>query len=467
MAFLDIVVFVVYMAAVLGIGFYFFKKNETVKDYYVGGGEMKSLHVGLSVVATDVGGGFSIGLGGLGFVMGISGSWMLFTGLVGAWLSAVFLIPKVVKLGNLHGFLTFPEFLKHSYGATVAMVAGIISFIGYLGFTSSQFLAGAKLAVGTFPSLDLNQALLIMGGVALVYTVFGGMKAVIYTDTFQWIILMSGLIFVGIPIAYNYLGGYEAIVSVLPDKYFSLQNVSWVQLVNWFVIIVPIWFVGMTLYQRIYACKDEKTAKKAWFIAGLFEYPIMAFMGVILGLFARVAAAKGVFISDGFESEMGMDPEMGMPLLLKHALPVGLMGLMLSAYFSAIMSTADSCLLAASGNFVTDILGLKHQNKNNIKISQIVTFIVGGAAIIIASTMQSVLSLMLLSYSFMVSGLLVPVLGILLSKKRKPLAALYSMIIGGSSTLILTFLEVKIPYDFDPILIGISLSAIVYLTIKK
>src|SRR5680860_832710 len=142
MAFLDIVVFAVYMAAVLGIGFYFFKKNETVKDYYIGGGEMNSLHVGLSVVATDVGGGFSIGLGGLGFVMGISGSWMLFNGVIGAWLSAVFLI------------------------TTVAMVAGIISFIGYLGFTSSQFLAGAKLAVGTFPSLDLNQALLIMGSVA-------------------------------------------------------------------------------------------------------------------------------------------------------------------------------------------------------------------------------------------------------------------------------------------------------------
>ena len=467
MAILDIVVFAVYMISVLGIGFYFFNKNKTVKDYYIGGGEMSSMHVGLSVVATDVGGGFSIGLGGLGFVMGISGSWMLFTGLIGAWLSAVFLIPKVVKLGNLHGFLTFPEFLKHSYGTTVAMVAGIISFIGYLGFTSSQFLAGAKLAVGTFPSLDLNEALLIMGGVALLYTAFGGMKAVIYTDTFQWLVLMFGLIFIGIPVAYNYLGGYDAIVSVLPDKYFSLQNVSWVQLVNWFVIIVPIWFVGMTLYQRIYACKDEKTAKNAWFIAGLFEYPIMAFMGVILGLFARVAAAKGVFISDGFESELGMDPEMGMPLLLKHVLPVGLMGLMLSAYFSAIMSTADSCLLAASGNFVTDILGLKELNKRTIRISQIITFFVGGAAIIIATSMQSVLDLMLLSYSFMVSGLLIPVLGILLSKRRKPVAALFSMIVGGFSTLILTFLEVGIPYGFDPILIGISLSLIVYLSIKK
>ncbi len=466
MAFIDIIVFAIYMIAVLAIGFYYFRKNKDAKDYYIGGGDMSSLHVGLSVVATDVGGGFSIGLGGLGFAMGLSGSWMLLTGLIGAWLSAVFLVPTVMKTGKLNGLMTFPEFLKNSYGPKVALVAGVISFIGYLGFTSSQFLAGAKLAVGTFPTLDLNVALLIMGGIALTYTVFGGMKAVIYTDTFQWIILMVGLIFVGIPIAYTYLGGYDAIVSVLPKRFFSLTNVTWIQLVNWFVIIVPIWFVGMTLYQRIYACKDEKTAKKAWYIAGIFEYPIMAFMGVTLGLLARVAAAQGVFASDGFETALDIDPEIGMPMLLKHVLPVGLMGLMLSAYFSAIMSTADSCLLAASGNFVTDILGLKNIAKKTIRISQIVTFSVGGIAIIIATTMQSVLELMLLSYSFMVSGLLVPVLGIIFTKKPKPNAALLSMLVGGFTTLILTFLKVKIPLGFDPIIVGIALSLITY-SIKK
>jgi SSS family solute:Na+ symporter len=123
--------------------------------------------------------------------------------------------------------------------------------------------------------------------------------------------------------------------------------------------------------------------------------------------------------------------------------------------------------LAASGNFVTDILGIKHLNKKNITISQIITFIVGGVAIIIATTMKSVLELMLLSYSFMVSGLLIPVLGILISKKPKPKAALSSMIVGGSSTLILTFIGVEIPYGFDPILIGISLSLLTYLVVKK
>ena len=64
---IDIVIFSVYMLVMLGIGFYFNRKNEDLEDYFVGGRKMTSIHIGLSVVATDVGGGFSIGLGGLGF----------------------------------------------------------------------------------------------------------------------------------------------------------------------------------------------------------------------------------------------------------------------------------------------------------------------------------------------------------------------------------------------------------------
>lgn len=132
---------------------------------------------------------------------------------------------------------------------------------------------------------------------------------------------------------------------------------------NWGFAIIPIWFVGMTLYQRIYASKDTATAKKAWFIAGLFEWPIMAFIGVFLGLLARVAFDIGMFndmIING-ESVASIpveqfDGEKGLPLLLKSVLPVGFLGIVLSAYFSAIMSTADSCLMASSGNLLTDVL---------------------------------------------------------------------------------------------------------------
>ena len=99
----------------LGVGVFFLGKNKSTDDYYVGGRSMSSWHVGLSVVATDVGGGFSIGLGGLGFTMGISGSWMLFTGLLGAWLAAVFLIPRITALPAFKNLYTFPEIFKIFY----------------------------------------------------------------------------------------------------------------------------------------------------------------------------------------------------------------------------------------------------------------------------------------------------------------------------------------------------------------
>jgi len=471
---IDYLIFIVYMLAMLGVGYYFFKKNKTAEDFYVSGRNMSSWHIGLSVVATDVGGGFSIGLGGLGFTMGLSGSWMLFTGLLGAWLSAVFLIPKVSELGHKHKFFTFPQIFEHFYSAQVALLAGIISAIGYIGFTSSQVLAGAKLASATIEGLNLQTALIVMGLIAVIYTAIGGLKAVIYTDTIQWTILICGLVFIGIPIAYNAVGGYNAIKSSLAPEYLSLTNISSYQIFNWAITIIPIWFVGMTLYQRIYASKGEKEAKKAWLIAGIFEWPIMAFMGVTLGLLSKVAANQGMFA--GITDASSMDSEMGLPILLATILPVGLMGLMLSSYFSAILSTADSCLMAASGNIVTDIIAkfskkeLTH--KKELQLSQIVTLVVGVFAILLASQMQNVLELMLYSYAFMVSGLFVPILGALFWKKSHPIAAFWSMLLGGTTTIVLILtknklpLGIQLPQNLDANAYGITVSLIIFVALS-
>ncbi len=464
---IDISIFSIYMISMLGIGFYFSKRNKSQDDYYVGNREMTSLHIGLSVVATDVGGGFSIGLGGLGFIMGISGSWMLFTGIIGAWISAVVLIPKIYPIARKNNFLSFPEVLNHFYDGRVALIAGIISLIGYIGFTSSQILAGAKLASATFPSITIVDAVLIMGSIIIVYTVLGGMKAVIYTDTVQWIILMFGLIVIGIPLGFIKVGGWAAIKESIPADFLSLSNISFIQFFNWIITIIPIWFVGMTLYQRIYACKDEKTAKKAWFFAGIFEWPIMAFMGVLLGLLGRVAYEQGLFTQYGYAPGTAIDQEIGLPLLLAHIFPVGLMGLLMSSYFSAIMSTADSCLMAASGNFVTDILGItKNKKKNSIRYSQVATLIIGLLAIVLATMMENVLDLMLYSYAFMVSGMFVPVIGSLFLKKPSNLAALFSMILGGGTTLFLIITNLNLPYNLDANFFGISISAVTFLFIN-
>ena len=466
MALIDLVIFFVYMVVMLGVGYYFMKSNSGQDDYYVGGRNIGPWHIGLSVVATDVGGGFSVGLGGLGFVMGLSGSWMLFTGLLGAWLAAVYLIPKVKSNPAFASFYTFPQIFKYLYNNQVAIVAGIICFVGYLGFTSSQLLAGAKLASGTFPDLGLNTALIIMGAIAVLYTVLGGLKAVIYTDTIQWIILLMGFIFIGLPISYYHVGGWEGIRSTLPDEFFSLTNIRWQDFVNWGITIMPIWFVGMTLYQRIFASRDEASAKKAWFIAGFFEWPVMAFMGVSLGLLARVAYDQeliGVGIND-------FDPEMGLPILLSTVLPAGIMGLMMSAYFSAVLSTADSCLMAASGNLTTDLFKNyfdRQTDKKNMRLSQLFTFLIGVVALLIAWQMTNVLTLMIYSYAFMVSGLLVPLLAGLFWNSTNAKAAMASMIGGGVTTVLLSVGGWELPFGLDPNLFGVSMSLAVFLLVNN
>jgi len=226
----------------------------------------------------------------------------------------------------------------------------------------------------------------------------------------------------------------------------------------------------MTLYQRIYATRDAKTAQRAWYFAGILEWPLMAFMGVLLGLFARVAFENGMFTELGFSPGADIDAEMGLPLFLRTILPVGLMGVMMSAYFSAIMSTADSCLMAASGNVLTDILQkffrIPDEHKTILRISQVLTLIIGILVLLLASMMENVLELMLYSYAFMVSGLFVPVLAGFFWKRTTPLAAFTAMFAGGGTTLVLTTARFRLPFDLYPNIFGITAAAVLIVAVS-
>lgn len=459
---LDYLIFIIYFIVILLVGIYFYFKNKTREDYYVGGRNMSPTHIGLSIVATDVGGGFSIGLGGLGYSMGLSGSWLLFTGLTGAWLAAVLVVPRLKQLDKKHSMLTYPDFLRHHYGKHVAMVAALISGIGYLGFTGAQILAGAKLAAGSVFSnigfMDpIKFSLYIMASIVLAYTVLGGLKAVVYTDTIQWIVLLSGLTLFGVPFALYKVGGLAVLKVSLPAEFFSLTNLTFKQFLNWFFTIVPIWFIAMTLYQRIYACKDVKDAKKSFYFAGLLEYPIMAFLGVLLGMISRVFFPNA-------------EAEMGLPMMLRDVLPIGVSGIIISAYFSAIMSTADSCLIASSGNFVNDLIEryfLKApSDKQIMKVSQIVTLIIGVLTIFIAGKFQTVLEIILHAYSFMVAGLLVPTLFAYFARKPDAEAALFSMLGGGTFTLIIIFSKITLIPGIDASIFGIFISLFIYMAVS-
>jgi SSS family solute:Na+ symporter len=446
---IDFLILGTYFIGMLGVGLYFQRRQSGLDEYFVGGRRMGAGHIGLSVVATDVGGGFSIGLGGLGFVMGLSASWLLFSGLVGAWLAAVVLVPRVKVIGQTHQHRSFPDFLAYRFGEPTRLVAAVVSAIGYAGFTGSQLLAGGKLASAAF-EFDLTTAVLLMSVVIVVYTALGGLQAVVYTDTLQWLILFIGLIGLAIPLGFVAVGGLSGLRDALPAEYFSLGNVSALQVATWMVTIVPIWFVAMTLYQRIHAASDVSTARRAWFAAGLLEYPAMAFMGATLGMFARVL-------------HPATDPEMGLPLLIRDVLPVGATGLVLAAYFAAIMSTADSCLLASVGNLIDDIIG-RHLSPSSserslLVLSRVLTLIVGFGSVTFALYVPRVIDSILLAYSFMVAGLFFPTLGALFWRRVSGTAAFWSILSGGVVTVGLSVAEIELP--LDPVFYGLALSGAV------
>ena len=449
----DLVILAAYFVGMLAVGVYFKRRQSGLDEYFVGGRNMSARHIGLSVVATDVGGGFSIGLGGLGFVLGLSASWLLFTGLVGAWMAAVLLVPRVKSLGVTHGHRSYPDFLGHRFGEPTRVLAAIVSAIGYAGFTGAQLLAGGKLASAAF-GLDLHTAVIVMSVVIVGYTALGGLEAVVYTDTVQWSILFVGLLVLALPMAVSAAGGLDAVRAAVPDGHLRLDNVGWSQLATWAVTIIPIWFVAMTLYQRIHASRDVATARRAWFVAGLLEYPAMAFMGAALGTVARVLYPTA-------------DPEMGLPLVIRDVLPLGVTGLVLAAYFAAIMSTADSCLLASVGNTVDDLYS-RHVSPSSseshlLGLSRVLTLVIGFGSVGFALYVPTVLDSILLAYSFMVAGLLVPTLAALYWRRPSGAAAFWSIMVGGGSTVALNVVDADI--GLDPVFVGLGLSAVVMVVV--
>jgi SSS family solute:Na+ symporter len=184
----------------------------------------------------------------------------------------------------------------------------------------------------------------------------------------------------------------------------------------------------------------------------------MAFTGVFLGLCSRAMFSN-------------IDPETGIPLLITNVLPIGIAGLVTAAYFSSIMSTADSCLMASSANFVNDLAGKIGSKitpfKNTIGLAQVSTLIIGVIALVIALIFKTVLDAILYAYSFMVSGLLIPTMFAYFSKKHHSTAAFWSILAGGSTPVIMSIFKLSLPLGLDPAFLGISISALTYVTIRK
>ncbi|MDH5582750.1 MAG: sodium:solute symporter family protein [Gammaproteobacteria bacterium] len=399
---------------------------------------MGLLQTTASTAATDLGGGFSIAMGGLGFTLGISGSWLIAISGLSVVLVSFLMVPKVKRWADRVRGLTTGDLFETRFDRRTGTLAAVVIGIAWFTFAGGQIIAGAKLLQATV-GLDLTIAVVLSGSVILAYTALGGLKAVIYTDVFQMIVLLIGIIFIAVPIGLHAVGGWSGIVEhfTANPETASLVDwgaVSWQELLGWFFAIFPVWFISIAAMQRIVAARDEKTARRAFLLTGVpIEWPLFAIGSTLIGLIARMLMPEL------------QDAEMATPMIIMELLPVGVAGIVIAAYIAAVMSTADSVLMGPVAIYTNDIyrkfLRPDASEQALVRVARAATLVLGVLSIGMAYLVPNVLELILYAYTFGAAGLFFPMLGLLFWPRTTASGAFWSMLGGGCSAVLWVLLD--------------------------
>jgi SSS family solute:Na+ symporter len=395
--------------------------------------DMNLVQTTASTAATDLGGGFSIAMGGLGFTLGISGSWLIAISGLSVVLVSFLMVPKVKRWADRVKGLTTGDLFEARFDRRTGTVAAVVIGIAWFTFVGGQIIAGAKLLQATV-AIDLTVAVVLSGAVILAYTALGGLKAVIYTDVFQMVVLLIGIVFIAAPIGLYTVGGWDGIVAHFSANAETRSLVDWgaigwQRIIGWFFAIFPVWFISIAAMQRIVAARDEKTARRAFLLTGVpIEWPLFAIGSTLIGLIARMLMP---------ELE---DPELATPMLIMELLPVGIAGIVIAAYIAAVMSTADSVLMGPVAIFTNDIyrkyLRPDASEQMIVRVARIATLVLGTLGIGMAYLVPNVLDLILYAYTFGSAGLFFPMLGLLFWRRTTASGAFWSMLCGGFSALL-------------------------------
>jgi len=431
---------VIYLVILLGIGYWANKRINVMEDFLLAGRKLGLLLAAGALAATHFGGGMVMGGGEYGFDYGLSGAWYGFACGIGLIILGFLTAGKFRKLS----FYTVPDYLEHRYGGKVLRILGsLLSLVAIIGIIAAQVLsARGALAILGFTG---NTGAIIATIIFIIYTALGGLWAASITDFVQVIIAGVGVV-VASALVLGDAGGFaglrEMIASsrgVVETGYFNIFGMGGTTILWLLLPTVMYTLIGQDFYQRLFAAKDNLTAKKASFIGGVFL--------IIISLFPAIAGmgARGYFpdLVDGSKA---------IPRIIEEVFPIGVGAIVLAALLAAIMSTADSLLTAGTSHIINDLWlklrksgnGNSYDKKNMLKISRIFTVILGLLALIIALLVPAIIDALIYSYTMYIGGVFIPVIGGVLWKKATKEGALSALIIGALIAIIGTVFSIEI-----------------------
>ena len=341
----EVSVFIVYLASLLGVGAWFFFKDKNCgeKGYFLGGRQMGPWVTALSAGASDMSAWVLMGLPTSVYALGLGQMWIAVGLALGYTLSWVYQAPRLRSFSIVaNDAITIPEYLTHRFlskSRALQIVCAMVFLIAYTIYSASSIKACGTL-FNTVTGLEANFAMYLAAFIIIAITFLGGFRAVCWTDFLQALLIFGAMLIAPL-FAYAFVDASKA--ATIPAEF-------WDPVSNWKDIVSGLgWglgYFGMPhIIVRFMSLDKQSNMKKSTVIAVSWTTSVVVFAGVI-GVVGRM------FL--GFDETINTN-SLVFITMVRTIFPALLSGLLLSAVLAASMSTADSQLLAAASSFASDV----------------------------------------------------------------------------------------------------------------
>jgi len=425
------ITFIAYFILLLGIGFYFYRRNESIEEYLLGGRGMGAWVTALSAQASDMSGWLLMALPGAIYVGGLTNAWIAIGLFVGTALNWLLVSRRLRVYTQMTDSITLPCFFESRFGdptGLLRIVGAIIILIFFTIYASAGLVAAGKLFESTF-GVSYRAAVLIGGAVIILYTFLGGFLAVCWTDLFQGMLMVVAL--VAVPVAaYSQTGGTEGIRTAMEAKDISM-NLFPTGGAAALLGLVSTMAWGLGYFGQPHILVRFMSVKS---IGKLSESAIIAILWVFISLAGAVVI--GLIGIGLFDVMPGGDPEKVFIHMIATVTGPWLGGVMLAAILSAIMSTIDSQLLVSSSALTEDFyqkaIKRNAQPREVVLVGRICVIIISVIALILALGVKEETILEIVAYAWGGFGAAFGplVLFALFSRRTTWMAALAGMVTG-------------------------------------
>jgi SSS family solute:Na+ symporter len=423
---LDIAAFLAFLAAVVGISLYASRREKDAEDYFLAGRNLSWWLIGFSLIASNISTEHFVGMAGRGYDLGLaiaSYEWMAAVTLV---VVAVFFLPRFLR----SGIYTIPEYLEYRYSRAARLLMAFFIMIAYVVVALAAVLYSGSIALEKIFGIDTALGIWLIGLLAGAYTIYGGLKAVVWSDLLQGIALLLGGAFVTV-LAFGEIGGVAPFLEQCGGKLHTVlpwnhEEMPWLAVFVGGLWIPNLFYWGLNQFitQRTLGAKSLAEGQRGIFLAAFLKL-LIPFIIVFPGIIAAELYADRI-----------ANPDEAYPVLMRELLPAGLRGVMFAALFGAVMSSLDSLLNSVSTIFTMDLYRSFRPQSSSRRLLVVGRIATAGFVIVacllapIIARFEGVFNYIQMIWGFISPGIVASFLVGMIWKRVPPAGAIGAMILG-------------------------------------